>query len=664
MTSRYRADIDGLRAISVAIVVLFHLGVPGFAGGFVGVDVFFVISGFLITGLILDEHSRGEFSFVNFYARRARRILPMLMTVVSVCTVAGYFLLYPDDYRAFASSAVAALLAWSNFFFLHHTGYFDNPSQMMPLLHTWSLGVEEQFYLVWPAFLTTVHRLFGRPSRTVWTAIFTLVVATSFAIALVTTGKNPKAAFYLPFGRAWELALGALLIAVRPALVRIPRPVVEIMPIAGLLAIATAVYNSSAGSPFPGAGALLPTIGAALTIYPETSRTQRLLAAQPLRFLGLISYSLYLWHWPLIAFWRVFNNGGAPTHQVSIVLATIAIALSVLSWLVIEQPARRSKLSPPIVLIGFGIANTFALCIIATIVGADGVPGRLPPGMAAIERKDVMWNWRCPQTVDLGMLANGSSETPPSCAYGADWATARHRAIIWGDSLAEHLAPVLDIAGRESGTAIALAYGCAAITQEGAPRNIIVDQPHYEAWCDQARDRVLGIIKGNRIDTVLLSTSWSFQWPLLDYHSERRAREILAKGLDTLLDQITEAHKRPIVIADAPAALGPDPATCMLSLHAGLLLRRPCQTDPTFIDLATLSSQIETHKLLKEIVAAHPGASIVDPMDFLCDLDRCATVINGELIYRDSVHLRRNLSLATNLALAEGLRLEKVMRER
>jgi peptidoglycan/LPS O-acetylase OafA/YrhL len=154
----YRADIDGLRAISVALVILFHLDVPGFGGGFVGVDVFFVISGFLITGLIFDGLERESFSFVRFYERRARRILPMLIIVAATSAAAGWFLLSPGDYEAFGGSAIAAVLAWSNFYFLHNTGYFDIPAQLMPLLHTWSLGVEEQFYLVWPVTLLLSER--------------------------------------------------------------------------------------------------------------------------------------------------------------------------------------------------------------------------------------------------------------------------------------------------------------------------------------------------------------------------------------------------------------------------------------------------------------------------------------------------------------------------
>ncbi|MFY9953677.1 acyltransferase family protein [Bradyrhizobium sp.] len=660
MSNAYRSDVDGLRAISVALVILFHLGLPGFGGGFIGVDVFFVISGFLITGVIFEGIEGNSFSLARFYDRRARRILPMLVTVVLASAVAGYVLLYPGDYRAFASSAIAALLGWSNIFFLHNTGYFDIPSQTMPLLHTWSLGVEEQFYLVWPAALVAGSKLLGRSKR-VWVAIFTLVILVSFGKALTLAGRDPKADFYLPFTRAWELALGALIVVLPPAASFLPRRLIGALPAIGLGAIGYGTMTLSSEAPFPAFNALLPTLGAALVIFPRATTAQAVLGAWPLRFLGLISYSLYLWHWPLIVFWRVYSNSLFPTPLEMLAIVAIAMALSVLSWRFIEQPARRIKISSPTVLTTAFCGDAIALGVIASILYADGLPSRLPPEMAALDGKDRMWAWTCPQSVALGILANSSTTTAPSCAYGANWKTARHRAIIWGDSLAEHLAPVLDVAGRKTDTSIALAYACAAITQSGAPRNIAADlTPRYEDWCDASRTRVLSLITGaNEIDTVLLSTSWSFLWPLLDLHSEAKARDILRAGLEDLLDKIIAAGKRPIIIADAPASLGPDPANCVLALHA--LPRRPCTIDPAFIDLATIHSQTETHAILKRLVALRPGAAIVDPMDFLCDATRCNKFVAGELIYRDAVHLRRNLSPAAISAMAEGLRLEKVL---
>jgi peptidoglycan/LPS O-acetylase OafA/YrhL len=658
MKRTYRADIDGLRAISVACVILFHLNVPGFGGGFIGVDVFFVISGFLITGLIIENIERDVFSFIRFYERRARRILPMLITVVIASAGAGYFFLMPGDYKALGSSAIAALLAWSNFYFLHHTGYFDIPSQTMPLLHTWSLGVEEQFYLAWPAVLLAGSKAIGR-SRIAWISLLILIILASFASALTMSDENSKAAFYSPFPRAWELAVGSLIVF-------LPRPrgrFAEVMPIIGIAAIAISVSMLSAAAPFPRYNALLPTVGAALILYPRETVTQTILGLRPLRFLGLISYSLYLWHWPLIVFWRIYNNGQpvSPWNAFPS-LVTAAVALSILSWYLIEQPARRVRM-PSVALFGSAAAaSAVALIAAFSIVRSDGFPTRLPSEMAAIDSKDKMWAWACPQSVDVGILANGSMTTAPSCAYGADWKTARHHAVIWGDSLAEHLAPELDYAGRKVGTAIALAYACTAITQEGAPRSVASDlTPNYEKWCDAARDRVLTLIAStNDIDIVLLSTSWSYQWPVLDAHSEKNGRKILQKGLGDLLERIIGAGKRPIVIADAAADLGPDPTSCVIANYSSLA-RRPCLANPAYIELTGIRSQVDTHAMLKELVARYPEAGFVDPMEFLCNQTRCQTFINDEFIYRDSVHLRRNLRPTTVSDLAAGLKLQDVL---
>jgi len=658
----YRPDIDGLRAIAVSLVVVFHTFPSALPGGFVGVDVFFVVSGFLITGIIFSQLDRGLFSIAQFYDRRARRILPMLITVTLASAVAGYILLYPGDYRAFGSSAVAALLAWSNIFFLHHTGYFDIPSQTMPLLHTWSLGVEEQFYLVWPALLLGGSKLFGT-SRRIWSIIFLIVILLSFTIAVMLTSRDPKAGFYLPYTRAWELALGAILVTISPAAAVLPRQIGRLLPMIGVASIALAAATFSSDAPFPSFSALLPTIGAALVIYPRDVYAQAVLGAAPLRILGLMSYSLYLWHWPLIAFWRVYNHGLAATWQASLMIISVAVALSAVSWRLIELPARRAMASTPTILGSAVAANMISLCLVGLIVHNYGFPGRLPPAVASLDGKDRMWEWACPQSIPLGVLENGVMTSAPSCAYGADWNTAHHHALIWGDSLSQHLAPELNLVGRETGTAIAEAYACAAIIKAGAPRNLGADlMPHYEGWCDAARERVLSLITSpNQIDTVLLSTSWSFFWPLLDQHSEAHAHDILQSGLKELLERIISAGKRPIVILDVPAAFGPDPVSCVMAVIG--LPRTPCGIDPAYIDIATVRSQVATHALIMQIVAQHPKARIVDPMDFLCDATSCRKFITGELIYRDTVHLRRNFKPATVAALAAGFRLNEALEQ-
>jgi hypothetical protein len=266
--SDYRADIDGLRAIAVLLVVLAHLGL-GQAGGFVGVDVFFVISGYLITGIVRGDLRDGTFSFRRFYARRARRILPALVAVSFVCLAAGWFLLLPSDFEALGTQAVAALLGLSNFYFALKTGYFDQSAGLLPLLHTWSLGVEEQFYLVWPLGLLLLHRrLKLSPKVLAWLGGCALLLF--LAVAQLIVENYPDVSFYVPFTRVWELALGA-------ALTYLPRVTGRVLtegaPIAGLTMIAAAALLYSDETSFPGVAALLPCLGAALILLPSPKET-------------------------------------------------------------------------------------------------------------------------------------------------------------------------------------------------------------------------------------------------------------------------------------------------------------------------------------------------------------------------------------------------------
>ncbi len=331
-----RADIDGLRALAVVPVVLYHFHVAPFGGGYVGVDVFFVISGFLITGLIHAEMRSGEYSLAAFYERRARRILPALFAVVAAAAVAALFLLFPADLRRFGESVAATALFVSNFDFWQQSGYFDAGAEAKPLLHTWSLAVEEQFYLLFPLLLG-LFRSAGRRGLLLLAGGLALA---SFGFGLWAVRAYPAMAFYLAPARVWELMLGAIL-----ALAEVPRPprwIAEALSLLGLALLAVAVFAFSPDTPMPGANALLPCLGAALLIYANgagDTLAARGLSLRPMVFAGLISYSLYLWHWPVFVFaryLRVAPLGAAET----LALIALSVGLAVLSWRFVERPFR------------------------------------------------------------------------------------------------------------------------------------------------------------------------------------------------------------------------------------------------------------------------------------------------------------------------------------
>ena len=425
------------------------------------------------------------------------------------------------------------------------------------------------------------------------------------------------------------------------------------VPLLGLAAILTAACTLNPQAPFPGFNALAPVLGAALVIYPRESAAGRLLSGRPFVFVGLISYSLYLWHWPIIVFWRVYKNGIPLSSADEIAVTALSFFLSALSWRFIEQPARRIRVGSATVLTGALIAAATVAAVLVPVLWTGGFPSRLPADALALGSKAEMWDWKCPLSIDLGMLVYpNTTGSVPSCALGANWKTAHHRAIVWGDSIAESIEPLLDVAGRQERVAIAFMPACLVITNQGAPRRIMPSGPEYDKWCDAARTRVLAILSAHpEIDLVLMSTSWSFAPGLLDWRSLPNGTELMKAGLDGLLSDMEAAGRRTLIVGDIPAFLGPDPTSCVMALHA--LPRMPCPRDPEFIPRSTIPFETSAHAALKEVAAAHAHATVIDPLDFLCDDVRCRTYVAGEFIYRDAVHLRRNLRPETISALAE-----------
>lgn len=330
---KHRREIDGLRTVAVLPVLLSHAGVSLFAGGFVGVDVFFVISGYLITGIILSEMDEQRFSVLRFYERRTRRLLPALFVVMAACLVAGWFLMSADAYQNLGQSVVATTLFSNNILLTMTSGYWDMESQFKPLLHTWSLGVEEQYYIIAPLILLMVHR-YAR--RRVPLALATIGVI-SFALCLWSMRTHPAGNFYLLHTRAWELAAGGW-----AATVRSPddHRGSDAFSILGLLMIAAAVLALPEGSPSPSPAILLPVAGTALVLlYCRAGLAHRMLGSRLMVGIGMISYSAYLWHQPLFAFLRVASSSSPPVWQF-VALIPVALALAWASWRFVERPFR------------------------------------------------------------------------------------------------------------------------------------------------------------------------------------------------------------------------------------------------------------------------------------------------------------------------------------
>jgi peptidoglycan/LPS O-acetylase OafA/YrhL len=552
--AHYRADIDGLRAVAVALVVIYHAFPDQLPGGYIGVDVFFVISGFLITQLLLTDLRKNSFSFLGFYGRRIRRIFPALVVVLLFCLVLGWFLLTPTEFQSLGLNIVGGAGFSSNFVLLREAGYFDLTSEQKPLLHLWSLGVEEQFYIVWPAALALAF------ARRVSIAVVTLFVLTiSFVFNVVEAGSAVD--FYSSLTRAWELMFGGLLAALtlesgRERLAQIWRsiplsPMTEpfrqvtallakpdLRSLGGLALIGLAAVVLNKNSQFPGWWALLPTVGTVLVISAENARINRSVLSHPVAvFVGLISYPLYLWHWPLLSFLAVIQPNPLPAVRVAAVVA--AILLACLTYFIIERPIRRGQLYPAKMM---GLACCMAILGFAglSVYGSQGVPLRLPVAIRDVAQLQITpeiekteWRYR---TCFLG-TDDTKAQFIPDCLE-----TRRPLLFLWGDSFAAAFYPGLKRLQQS------LPFGLAQFTSAGCSPLLAVPvtrRPH----CEETNEYVRSMVADSKPDIVLLHAAWS-----------RGDARSVAADLATTVKALRDLQiKRVVVMGQGPYWEGGEP---------------------------------------------------------------------------------------------------------
>lgn len=444
----YRSDIDGLRAIAVLSVVFFHLDHQMVPGGYIGVDIFFVISGYLIGTILLREFDAGTFSFLRFFERRIRRLFPAYFVMALATAAVGWFVLTPEDYRQFGQSLLAATIFISNILFYKETGYFNRASEEKPLLHSWSLGVEEQFYIVVPIILALIYFFVKSNTRCVVIGFAVTITIVSFALSVVFMPWDASAVFFLfPF-RAWELAIGVLLATgIFPEIKNIR--IADIVSGFGAALIAYAIVFYDRATPFPGAAALLPCVGSALVIYggeQQRPMISRWLSLRPIVLIGLTSYSMYLWHWPVI----VLGQQGfffEQTWGAKLIMLVLMGALTFLSYRFVEMPVRhayeffnRTKL--------FASASILSLFLVAAGAAlhlSSGVPSRLSPTakefIAAITDYKHKMN-------DCVSASNAGLPGVPNCKIGM--LNAPPTMLVWGDSHALAFHDAIDTMMRKN----------------------------------------------------------------------------------------------------------------------------------------------------------------------------------------------------------------------
>jgi len=503
MLLKYRAEIDGLRAIAVVPVILFHAGFDSFAGGYIGVDIFFVISGYLITALILREMENGTFSLVNFYERRARRILPALAFVVLVCLPFAWLWLPPKDLKAFAQSLVAVATFSSNILFWKQSGYFDTATELKPLIHTWSLAVEEQYYILFPLFLMVVWK-FGKK-----VLVTSLLVVFLISILLGQWGamNKPAAAFYLLPTRGWEILIGAFCafyLQSRP-LQRDPGPLDQLMSMIGLGLIGVAVVNFDSTTLMPGFIALIPTLGTGLIILFGTPRTYvgRFLSLPWLVGTGLISYSVYLWHQSLFAFAR-HRMLTEPEEWVFMVLAVFSIKLGYLSWWFIEKPFRNRNAMNRKTIFAFSFASMALLAVMGMVgIAKDGF---LNPKLGLAP--NVEWSSLGEKIQTEGEICDrrklAGSKWLSGCYFGAE--DGNRTVILYGDSHGQAISYALDEAFKKEkirGLVIEV-EGCELVPYFRLNRNLEVTD------CEARFNELLALVHSLKAD-VIVASRWTFR---------------------------------------------------------------------------------------------------------------------------------------------------------
>ncbi len=441
-SGRYRPEIDGLRAVAILSVVGFHAFPDIVSGGFVGVDIFFVISGFLITRLIVRELDTGTFSLVSFFARRVRRLLPAAAVVYAATVAGGWYILLPDAFRELGVSLGGASLVYANLVFYKLAGYFNSPAHEKPLLHTWSLSIEEQFYLIWPLLLMLLLQFL--PRRAVL-ALSVVALLVSLAIAQYMLGHDQRFAFYLLQARAWELLTGAVLaLTLATSIVRLGTASSEVLAWVGLLLIGGSILLLNSRSPFPGVLAVPACVGTVILLASSQQHLPsacRLLAIRPMAFVGLISYSLYLWHWPILSLAH-YSNERAPQGLELLFLLIASVVLATLSWKLVERPFRSHGgvlwFPERTALVAGAITIAIFAAVGRVLVVTDGLPSRLDEAAGAVYLQKIGQNSKrlaCENVENAfrnEAFCNVGRPKPESASYDA---------VIIGDSQADHFVP-------------------------------------------------------------------------------------------------------------------------------------------------------------------------------------------------------------------------------
>jgi peptidoglycan/LPS O-acetylase OafA/YrhL len=598
----YRPDIDGIRAVAVTAVLLFHCGLAMFPGGYVGVDIFFVISGYLITGHLAAEIAvNGRVSIAKFYERRIRRIVPALVVVLIITELAAAWLLLPSYLVRASKALAAAAFSVSNVYLWRASNYFEPSSNFQPFLHTWSLSVEEQFYL----FIPILMGLTGKLLRGRWLLLFGPLSLASFALSVYATTRGPTANFYLLPTRAWELGIGSLLATVPlPPISR--RWMTDLVGAIGLMLMIAPVFLYNDATAFPGLNALCPCLGSAMLIYvggaATTGFVTRLLGLRPFVAVGLISYSLYLVHWPLIALLRFRTVAPLTSLQIVLVLA-LSFALSTLCWRFVERPFRRVTpfLTRGRILFGGGSALVGAAALGLIGIETNGLPSRFPDFVERTIPGHSEWKpGRC-------FLEGDPDYRKWSLADCTRVATGPHKVLLWGDSFAGQYIPGM-LAHADALRSTIIQY-----TAAGCPP-VLSYRSYARMKCSEFNAHALDIIREQNIDTVIVAGRWT----------DMRQRGLGEIG--TTLSALDAMGVRVLLIGQSPEFTA---GVQVISFLKGSKMPDAVNRWNVFFP-STMNQQLQSLA----------GRNVfVDPMPVLCDGQLCTYQDHGTYLFEDYGHM-------------------------
>ena len=638
MTPKYRADIDGLRAIAVLSIVLFHLDIKPFSGGYVGVDIFFVISGFLITSIIIRELAEGSFSIARFYERRVRRILPALITVLVATLAVGLVLLNPAQVEDLGKAMAATLVFSSNIFFFFGAGYFDGPSELKPLLHTWSLAVEEQYYIFFPFLLIFIARRFaGR-----YFAWLVVLGSLSLLACIIWTEFDEVATFYLIPFRAWELLIGSVL-----ALKTIPplksSGARNLVSLAGLSMMLASVFTYTHDTVFPGAAAMLPTIGTGMVIYAGiggSAAVNRLLGARALVFVGLISYSLYLWHWPMIVYAKYFLINELTDIEKGVVLIAMFL-VATLSWRYVETPFRdRRRFAPRQRLFTvFTAVSGVLLAASLVVIANNGFPNRGTVADFGAELiNDPGWqHWKnCEEA--------GEEDLPVPALCGLGNEAAETTFLFWGDSHALAMASAVNLSANRQNTAGLLAV------RTGCPPLLSIDRPGQTSCAEFNRTILSYVAQHEELETIVLAARWALSTSGVRYKNENGNSVELEDlesnattgnnvalfeiGLRRTVDALEALGRRVVLVRQIPEIGYDVPAANYSAKFSGRDVNEIIA--PTIDEYEQRSA--DSNRVINAI-RDEKSVLVVDPSSVLCGTEFCSVVTDGTPLYRDDNHL-------------------------